>query len=362
MKNIEKRNSAKPYRVRICIKGKKLCKSFKTRAEADTQLALWRQQSMFNVTAKDVAELILCKNKLGNASLTQAVDFYLSKHPPENCPTIAQAFDQYLQYLKDKKRTSKYISSTSSQLKGFLKKFSDMPASTLTNDDVSSWIAEEIATGVAPRTIFNRFNAARVFAGWLKWKKWLRDMPDFDDRELPKMVVKEPEYNTAAETAAIFDALERNFPEAIPFFAVRAFFGLRTSEARRMSWEDVDLDAEILRVRATKSKLGIARTLDAEIAPRTAFVWLRAYKEYPFNVSEALASRVSHAVGGIKHNVFRKTFATMLTSLTRNQHATMLATGHTSLGTLKRHYEAAKQTKAEAEAYFAVLPKLRPAQ
>lgn len=348
------------YRARMVVNGVKKSKSFSTKAAAEAQLSIWKAEAVDMVSSEELAELILCRKKLkGIATLTEAVDFFLAHATTTQAPTISQGVVQFCEWLETSGRSKVHVASIKTHTRSFVAEFGEKFPCDVTPAALVAWIGKMASEGKkSARTQKNEINAARNFIGWAKVQGWVREVPEIDERILPRQEVKEPEIYTPEEVAGIFDWLEENMPAAIPLFAVRAFLGLRTSEALRLSWDDIDMENKMLRVRAKKSKLGIARTLDEELAPDTAFIWLEKYREYDFKLSIRQRTKIAKALN-LKDNGFRKSFATMLTSLRKNQQETMIATGHTSMQTLKKHYEAAKQTRSVAEAYFAVLPKKR---
>ena len=360
MKNIDRIKHRLLYRARMVVNGERRCKYFKTKAAADAQVSLWKVEIMNTVSQEELAELILCRKKLkGIATLTEAVDFFLAHTTTTQAPTIAEGIVQFCEWLEASGRSKVHVASVKTHTRSFVAEFGEKFPCDVTSAALIAWIGKMATEGKkSARTQKNEINAARNFIGWTKVQGWVREVPEIDERILPRQEVKEPEIYTPEEVADIFDWLEENMPAAIPLFAVRAFLGLRTSEALRLTWDDIDMENKMLRVRAKKSKLGIARTLDEELAPDTAFVWLEKYREYDFAISNRQRAKIAKSLK-MKDNGFRKSFATMLTSLRKNQQETMMATGHTSMQTLKKHYEAAKQTRSVAEAYFAVLPKKR---
>ena len=348
------------YRARMVVNGERRCKYFKTKAAADAQVSLWKVEAMNTISQVELAELILCRKKLkGIGTLTEAVDFFLAHTTTTKAPTIAEGIVRFCEWLETSGRSADHVRTIRTHLRSFASAFGEKFPCDVTSAALVAWVSKMASEGKkSARTQKNEINAARNFIGWTKVQGWIREVPEIDERVLPRQEVKEPEIYTPEEVASLFEWIEEHEPAAVPFFAVRAFLGLRTSEAQRLTWDDIDMENKMLRVRAKKSKLGIARTLDEELAPDTAFIWLEKYREYDFALPVRVQTRIAKA-NNLKKNAFRKSFATMLTSLRKNQQETMLATGHTSMQTLKKHYEAAKQTRSVAEAYFAVLPKKR---
>ncbi|MBQ8445590.1 MAG: hypothetical protein IJX22_04300, partial [Opitutales bacterium] len=339
--------------------GKRTYKYYYTKEEALVQLDKIKGNRFLGLAPDVAAEAVICLQKLdGKATLSEAVEFFLKNAITDTeAPVISVAAKRFVEWLEESGRSKAHTRTVRIHLQAFVERFGDKVPSVVSTLRMSEWIKELSAdTKHSARTKLNRIGAAKNFLGWAKTQGWINAVPSVDERLLPRKEIKEPEIYTAEEAKSFFALLEEKFPQAIPHFAVRAFLGLRTSEAERLMWDDIDMENKMLRVRAKKSKLGIARTLDEDLAPTTAFVWLNAYREIGvFSIGNYLPEKIAK-VFPMKKNAFRKTFATMLTSLRKNQQETMYATGHTSLSTLKTHYAGAKQAKSEAEAYFAILP------
>src|SRR5262249_53805676 len=53
-------------------------------------------------------------------------------------------------------------------------------------------------------------------------------------------------------------------PEMVPFWAVGAFAGLRTAEIQRLNWEEIDLSAGFIEIKASKSKTATRRLISVQ--------------------------------------------------------------------------------------------------
>lgn len=355
----KRKDRKKKYVAKVMVRGKTRYKYFETKEEAKQQVALWENAKSMGIFPDDLREVLQCKQRLnGEATLTDAVDFFLANHPEKkDAPLVQVAVKNFIEWLKSTGRSHEHVRTLSAHLNPFVAEFGERQPSAATTHAFRQWIENLSKRNKSPRTQKNQIGAAKNFLGWAKTQGWIKDVPVIDERLMPREEIKEPEIYTTQEATDFFAVLEDRFPQAIPHFAVCAFLGLRVSEANRLTWDDIDMGNKMLRVRAKKTKLGIARTLDEDIAPRTAFVWLEHYRHVEsFNLSKWTDEKIRKAFP-MKKNAFRKTFATMLTSLRKNQQETMYATGHTSLTTLKQHYAGAKQARSEAEAYFNILPR-----
>jgi integrase len=70
--------------------------------------------------------------------------------------------------------------------------------------------------------------------------------------------------------------LEAASSETLPYWVLGGFAGLRSSELRRLEWEDISFEHKLVEVPATKSKTGRSRRL---IPLRPGLdAWLAPYK------------------------------------------------------------------------------------
>lgn len=354
----------KSWRVHMMRNRVRMSRYCATKSEAEALSREWRRRDVSRLTPEQEAEALICfKDLAGVGTLREAVAFYLAHGVADaDAPKIKEGVVEYMRALIAAGRSDRHVHGIKSLLRGFVDEFGEKYPVDITTSVMRVWIDRVVSDGaIKSLTKRNRIVTARAFLRWAQERGWIKDVPEINMRTLPKEAPKEPEFYSAAETRAFFDLLEERFPEAVPHFAVRAFFGVREAEAERLVWDDVSPEHGVLKIRAEVAKTHKARTLDTELVPETGFVWLRAYFDNgrsSFRLSKKKQAKIMAAYSGrTKHNGFRKAFATMFTSMTHDQPRTMLAMGHTNIETLNTFYEAAKQPKAEAEAYFAVLPK-----
>lgn len=70
------------------------------------------------------------------------------------------------------------------------------------------------------------------------------------------------------ECRALMAAVAEFAPGIMPAFAIGLFAGLRTAEIRRLAWEDVRIDRDVIIVAASKSKTGTRRMVAVQPALR----------------------------------------------------------------------------------------------
>jgi integrase len=149
----------------------------------------------------------------------------------------------------------------------------------------------------------------------------------------------------------------------LPYFAVCTLAGIRPDEAKRIGWEHVSFADREIRVPAEASKTGDPREVempDALVAwlecvpifQRTGlFAWSRGMFEKVRN-DAGLTARWMEPKGS---DILRHSAASHDYRLHGSMEKTAAKMGHDVM-VFKSHYKAVVATRAEAEAYFKVLP------
>jgi integrase len=91
-------------------------------------------------------------------------------------------------------------------------------------------------------------------------------------------VERAKERETEVEILSVGDVvrlLECASAEMLPFWAIGAFAGLRRAEIERLSWSEVDLDADVIEVKASKSKTASRRLVTVQ---PNLHKWLAPYR------------------------------------------------------------------------------------
>jgi integrase len=150
-------------------------------------------------------------------------------------------------------------------------------------------------------------------------------------------------------------------PDALPFVAVSMFSGTRASEARQLTWGDIDLLEGFVQVRA-----GVSKTKRPRAIPMSENLkaWLLPYrgKDSDLIVPQGGNSlrtqlRKIHSDAGvqtIKHGM-RHSFASYLLARDKDITGLTLAMGHDDAETTFRHYHRAA-TERDAKKFWSIKP------
>ena len=160
---------------------------------------------------------------------------------------------------------------------------------------------------------------------------------------------------TIAETARLLEAAS---DDLLPAIAVQAFAGLRRAEVERLDWQEIDLAAGLLEVRADKAKtarrrlIKIQSNLAAWLASRTQSAGPVAPVNYRVRLDEA---RSAAKLAEWPHNALRHGFASYHLAHFNNAAELALEMGHTNSALIFAHYRQVVKPK-EAARYWNLIP------
>ena len=196
---------------------------------------------------------------------------------------------------------------------------------------------------------------------WARKRGMVPENP-MTDADKPTGKPKLPGILTADETKDFFDALAEQAPKILPFWAVRAFAGIREAEAIRMDWRMIDLPGGKIILPATVTKTSTLREIKIEPA-LAAFLTPHAKTSGPVCSLSPMARRwhlrlALRSVPNLNQprNWARHSFATYHLLAFRHAGETSMQLGHGgSPEVLHRHYKGIS-TETEANAFWAIRP------
>jgi len=366
------------FRVSGWLAGKRIRKNFPTRAEAKAEADTLEIQRLQGETGVRPTVTRLTEDQLHEAesvfkrlsgkarSLSFYVDFALT-HYRESAgeKKIVDAIADYValkQHEQEQDLISEpYVVRLRREMNRLPKRCPALTLAELTPARLTAYFE----FGGATRKTYN--NRRGIISGFLKFalqREWIAENPL---AKIPAHRIRRR--RTGAQTLAIDQArelmafVETNHPAAVPFFALCLFAGirpcLRTGEILRLKPAHVRLAENIIRIDGEVSKVREPRTI--AIQPNLA-AWLRAYplEKFPIipenlqHLREKAAERVP-----LSHDVMRHTFISMFVAKFRSLGEAALQAGN-SESIIRKHYLDLK-SPAEAEQFFAIVPKRRAA-
>jgi len=377
------------------IEGKRLRKFFLTRQAADTfadeQWNKLRSHGETSVALTETDRILFqaARDQLASvgATITQAVQFYLSHHKPLRDPiSLRELLDKAVVEKELAGRRDHYLSQFACSCRSFIRGREDQKAHIVTKDEVKRWI---MGNAWAPKTQRVYLGDLRSLFAWAENEKYIHKNPiagkegfielaATDDAEIAVLDLEQCHkllHAALFSTYRLFDRKTKawrnaNFHELIGYLAVALFAGVRPEEIKRTESGRVDLHERTLVVIARSSKTRQRRVIELE---RVAVVWLRLWRWLcpgcelvPRNfVRRWRALRKAAGITKWPHDVLRHSFASYHFAAQQNTARLQAQMGHSEgEDTLFRHYRATftlsgkTVSKRMAEEFWKLTPKM----
>ena len=310
------------------------------------------------------------KLKAANATLREAVEFYLRHHQTQaSCLTLAAAFEQFSSGLERKKRSPRYIYDMQRIFALFLEDTKATKFSEVTPEAIEGWVGNNRLSVGSKR---HRLAAIRPFFLWAKKRRMISDNPcesalfEFGDTRKA-----EPLAFGVSDCRKMLRVCSESFPELLGYLATGLFLGVRPEEAARLPLEMLSLENGTLFIPAQIAKARRRRVIELN---ETAREWLSLWGELcpeatglrplgyqrrwnRFRESAGVADRWIH--DGLRH-----TFATMHYAAFQDVAKVKAIMGHSNSDqVLFDHYRAVQTnfgetvTRAMAEEFWSLTPK-----
>ena len=316
-------------------------------------------------------EFASAKARLGSVPLSQAVDFYLKRHPKDLASKmVKEVADEMIKLKRADKLSERYVNQLEYDMNRFTSRFR-CNLGNICGTDVDQWLRD---LGVGPRTRNNLRNSVQALFNFGIARKYLpTDHDEMNSVPVAKDKGGEIEIFTPGEMVEMLSVAS---PKHIPFLAISAFAGVRHAELQRMDWVNLKREASIIEIKAGTAKTASRRVIP--ILPNLA-EWLKpqwqnegpisqyAYMGNEFmdltqRVNEARSKKIASAnqkAKGIpvfkwKHNALRHSFISYRVAQTQNVAQVALEAGN-SPQMIFKHYRELVRPK-DAEAWFAIMP------
>lgn len=367
------------YRVSGWLDGKRIRKNFPTRAEAKAEADALEIQlvqdetgvrpTVTRLTEEQLHECEAIVQRLAGKPhpLSFYVDFALANYrEPAARKLLSEAVTEY-EHSKDHEREQDLLSEphlvrVKRDLKRLKKRF---PAANVA-DLTAARLLEYFEAGRAGlKTFNNRRGIVSTFLKFALQRGWIGENPLI---KIPQRRIRRRRSNavtfSADQAEQLMTYVEKHHAEAVPYFALCLFAGirpcLRTGEIFRLDQADIKLDLGRIRISAEVSKIREPRNV---VIQSNLAAWLRAYPLKKFPIIPANLQHIREKVAQkfpLSHDVMRHTFISMFVAKFRSLGEAALQAGN-SEGIIRKHYLDLK-TFEEAEHFFGVLPKLQTAE
>ena len=307
---------------------------------------------------------------LGSVSLSDAVQFYLKRHPQTVKDKGVRAIcDEFLAMKKASGVSNVYSKNMRWYLDQFASRF-HCALGSVGHGDLNEWIG---SLDCSPRTKQNQRGAVRTLVRWAERRDYLpKDHIDWERVDKSKAAQTQIHIFTSDEISKLLEAAIEDeqsvkltpFPQTrfsqtglIPFLVLGAFAGLRNAEIKRQLWSDIHIDRVFLRVTGAKGNTPAKRlvTIESNLAE-----WLGRYKrgesvccDYR-NVESAILRIAQKAGVKWKRNALRHSFISYKVALSQNVGQVALEAGNSPTMIFKHYRELV--TIDEAKTWFAISP------
>jgi integrase len=303
-------------------------------------------------------EAVRCQKLLDlvSATLTDAVQFFL-KHakPVGGTKSLADAITELLDSKRKAGKRESYTRILGCVLNAFAREFAGRDASTITRQDVESWLNrfENLTTRK------NRIRDISILFEFCRKRGYCAANP-LENIERPIITGKRPEIFTVHEAEALLETAALHPKLAlVPTIAIGLFAGLRMNEIMQLDWRNVDFDHRVIDVDESIAKTRQQRNVDMS---DSLIAWLLPHAKAEGRVAPVgFNERVQRlrAFAGVTKwpgNGLRHSFGSYHVAHFQNANMTALQMGHSSTDMLFKHYRNYRINRKDAECYWNLSP------
>ena len=360
-RNTKVKGNTYAYWVVDCgvVDGKRLTFNFKTSREAEKkadELRLERNQigtDALRMNDGQRQEAVKAYQQLdGQASLQEAVDFFLSHHSPTGGQrTVNELLKEYVTAKQKANRRKRTIDQIMCMIGKFAGEYGDTPVHKITTHDLEVWLDKH---GYVQIT---RGNYKTIFTGFFNYamKRGLVQANPAKAIEKPSVDEKLPEIFTPAEAEKLLKETEKHDARMVPYFAIALFAGIRPTEIQQLDWSNIDLAARRIRVIPETAKRRRQRYVDVS---DNLIAWLEPLLQEsgPIFYTRKAFERVRRD-GKIRwaSDICRHSYGSYHLAMHDNAALTSLQMGHRDTDVLFEHYRDLV-TREDAQKFWEIVP------
>jgi len=272
----------------------------------------------------------------------------------ERSCTATQLVSELLAAKKADGVSKRHLRDIRIRLGKFAEAFNGRMVATITSKEINDWLR---SLPFAPLTR-NHYRQLVVQAfKFAVGANYVTDNPTSEKKiAKAKVVSKTAGILTVSEAARLLEAAT---PEALPYFAIGLFAGLRAAELERLDWSEIDFESNLIQVKAEKAKTAQRRFVTMQPNLRD---WLLPVSQHKGNVTPANGFRQlfeqTREAAGITDwpdNALRHSFASYHLAHFKNAASTALECGHHDSRITFKHYRELVRPK-EAAHYWSIKP------
>jgi integrase len=310
------------------------------------------------------AEALVCSQrlKLLNATLTQAVEFFIRNVPQvESGKSVDELKEEFLKSRMAMNCRPRTLVQYESYLRVICTDFGKVGVAKLLRQDIEDWLQE---SEWSPRTRKNYLVTLTTILSFAMAKGYRAenpaagiDRPILDDRPVGILTVEQ--VRGLLRAAVKFD------PKMLPALAIGLFAGLRRSEIFALDWLEIDCEHRTIEVKGIKAKTRQRRLVSVT---DNLVAWLNPHRKTSGPIcpernidifSERLRKlAVAAAITPWPHNAMRHSFGSYFLGKTKDENLSASEMGN-SPEVIIKHYRAVVRDTAVAE-YWALSPATLP--
>jgi integrase len=333
---------------------------FKEKAEAETFMQLAKvEQENYGTAALSISdalrvEAIECCELLQpfGVTLRDAAKFYAAHlKAVTGSRKVKEVVADLLAARAADGMSPRYLGDLRVRLGRFVLSFGEEMIAGISASRIDEWL-RRLGVGAVTRNTFRRRLA--VLFSFAKRRGYVTENP-IANVERAKEREVEIEILSVGQVARL---LESASSDMLPFWAIGAFAGLRRAEIERLAWSEIDFDASVIEVKASKSKTASRRLVT--IQPNLS-EWLAPYhacvgRVCPVNLQRKINDDRERAGlrAGWPQNALRHSFGSYHLAQFNDAAKLALEMGN-SPATIFRHYRQLVKPK-QAQRYWKIAP------
>jgi integrase len=268
-------------------------------------------------------------------TISDATDHFLTflAATARSC-TVAELVAEFNAAKKKDGASERYLGDLRNRLDTFAEEFGALKAAEIMPSQIDDWLR---GLDVAAQTRNNFRRVLHTFFEFGKVRSYVTQNP-VDGTAKAKVLRGTPEIFTPEQMRTV---LEKAPAEFVPYLAIGAFAGLRSTEIERLDWSEIDLARRLIQVKAENSKTAQRRfvtvcdALAAWLAPHVRKSGAVATAE---SVRDGRERTCKAAQIEWPSNVLRHSFASYHLAQFKNAGQTAAELGHAGAAVLYQHY------------------------
>lgn len=354
----------KPFGAKWVDNGKRRFQFFESEVERDAFISDFEKSvanhgpAIMQLSAAEAQIMVECIERLGSATaVLRAVDAYAGRRDVTQI-TVTKATQEYINEKINAGFDEDYIRHLRSTLLKFSAAFPGR-VMAVTPSDARRWTIQLPHSAV---TVFYHIKILRSFFNWLVERGYAGENI-FKAVQAPKIHESEPEFLRVDQMRALLTTAQTYYPDAVVYFAMGAFAGIRSSACTRLDLKrHIRFDQQGILITGDIAKNARRQFIDGY--EQNLWDWLTWATEFapagfdlPARRWEFRRGQVAKKAGvWMPKNALRHSFCTYHCALHGDAGKTATLLNHRgNVSVLYQHYKG-NAAAGDAQDYFAICP------